>query len=310
MTYNEVTLEDLAQSFGTTVDDIPEDCKSLVDKTDLHYRRLSSKERDKLMLSILRTIEEDGLVASGQERLPQWERGWTENLQRFVDSNYKLEALIPKYIKTSQPVRLEHEYIMPCEANFEFYFTEAFRLWLFEKYLRAVDTIYEFGCGTGYNLTVLTKLFPNKKLYGLDWSEASQRILYEIVRVYGYNIEARPFNFYSPDEGLEIVGSSAIITFAALEQVGNNYEPFLQYILKQSPVVCVNVEPLCELYDDGNLVDYLAIRYHKKRNYLNGYLSRLKELESGGEIEIVKVQRLRFGNLYHEAYSYVVWKPK
>ena len=63
-------------------------------------------------------------------------------------------------------------------------------------------------------------------------------------------------------------------------------------------------------YNKNNIIDYLAIRYHKKRNYLYGYLTRLQELESEGKIEILKTQRVCFGILYHEAYSFVMWRPK
>ncbi len=310
MSYNEVTLKDFAKSFGTTIDDLPNDCKSLVAETDFNYKVLNTRERDKLVLGILKTIDEDSLTVSGPKRQSQWERGWVENLQSFTNSNYSIEALIPKYIRPDRPIRLRLEYVTPRITNFEHCYIEAFRLWLFRKYLRNVDSIYDFGCGTGYNLTVLAKLFPNKRLYGMDWSTASQKMLGLIAKHCNMNIEAHPFNFYLPDESLKIADNSAIMTFAALEQVGSNYEAFLQFILKQSPAICVNVECLSELYDEDNLVDYLAIKYHERRNYLNGYLSRLRQLETEGRITIQKVQRLYFGSLYHEAYSYIVWRPK
>ena len=69
------------------------------------------------------------------------------------------------------------------------------------------------------------------------------------------------------------------------------------------------MEPLCELYDPDNLVDYVAYRYHKQRGYLDGYLTRLRQLEAEGRIEILKTQRVYFGNLYHEGYSFIAWRP-
>ena len=44
----EVTVEDFARLFGTTVDDIPEDCQELITKTDSRYTKLSGDERDKV----------------------------------------------------------------------------------------------------------------------------------------------------------------------------------------------------------------------------------------------------------------------
>jgi len=100
------------------------------------------------------------------------------------------------------------------------------------------------------------------------------------------------------------------LTFAALEQIGSNHEAFLQFLLSKSPALCINVECFCELYDENNLIDYLAIKYHKKRNYLDGYLNRLQQLEGDGKIEILETKRPYFGCMYHEAYSFVIWKPK
>jgi len=305
---NEITLKDFTRSFGTN--NISNDCKSLIAKADFRYERLDDRERDKLMLDILKTIGGDGLIKSSQERQPQWEKGWSENLECFIDSGYRIEELVPKYMRSDRPIRLGYDYAIPHGANFEQDYADVFRLWLFEKYFQDVDAVYDFGCGTGYNLTMLAKLFPGKKLYGLDWATASQKILVLLAKHHGMNMIAHPFDFYSPNESLKIADNSAFMTFAALEQVGSDYEAFLQFVLKKSPALCVNVEPLLELYDENSLVDYLAIKYHKRRNYLNGYLSRLKELESRGRITIQKVQRTYFGNLYHEAYSYVVWRPR
>jgi hypothetical protein len=32
--------------------------------------------------------------------------------------------------------------------------------WVFEKYITNVDSVYEFGCGTGHNLLRVRDLFP------------------------------------------------------------------------------------------------------------------------------------------------------
>lgn len=69
------------------------------------------------------------------------------------------------------------------------------------------------------------------------------------------------------------------------------------------------MEPLLDLYDETNLVDALAIRYHRKREYLFGFLPHLKNLAALGKIEIMEIRRLYFGSLYHEGYSYVAWRP-
>ena len=95
-----------------------------------------------------------------------------------------------------------------------------------------------------------------------------------------------------------------------IEQLASNFEAFLQFLLKHSPALCVHVEPTIELYDENNLVDYLAMKFHRKRGYTENYLTRLRELEAKNKIGILKVKRPFFGSLYMEGYSYMVWRPK
>jgi len=65
---------------------------------------------------------------------------------------------------------------------------------------------------------------------------------------------------------------------------------------------------LAEYYDENKLFDYAALKYHRKRNYLDGFLTRLREMEREKAIEIVATRRTGFGSLYHEGYMYVIWK--
>lgn len=173
-----------------------------------------------------------------------------------------------------------------------------------------MDSIYEFGCGPASHLAFLATLFPDKKLYGFDWAKSSWEIISLLAHQHGWSILGDYFNFFDPNENLNFEPNSAVFTFGALEQVGPNHGPFLDFLLRKSPELCVNVEGLHELYEQDNLLDYLALKYHKRRNYLYGYLTRLRELEKEGKIKIVKVHRQLFGNLFDYSHSYVIWKPK
>jgi hypothetical protein len=68
------------------------------------------------------------------------------------------------------------------------------------------------------------------------------------------------------------------------------------------------METTYELYDQDDLFDYLSAKYLEKRGYLNGFLGRLKVLESEGAIEILGTHRT-FGSLFHDGYTLLVWKP-
>ena len=305
-----VTLADFARLFGTTTDDITESCKDIIDTVDLRYERLSGTDRDKIILNILKKTESVDLSTSGEKRKPEWEKGWAENLQDFINSGYDISKLVPKYFKKNVPVRLNREYVMPMDPDFVLNCTRVFRNWIFKKYLKDVDSIYEFGCGPATHLAFLASIYPKKKLYGLDWAKPSQEIIRLLAKHFGWRIEGRHFDFFAPDVNLHLEENSAVYTFGALEQIGGNHEAFLQFLLKESFELCINVECISEFYNQDYLPDYLAVNYHKKRNYLDGYLTRLQELEAAGKIRILAVQHQQFGNIYDDSHSYVIWKPK
>jgi hypothetical protein len=183
------------------------------------------------------------------------------------------------------------------------------RRWLFSTYMADVEAVYEFGAGSAYNLVAISEMAPHVRLIGLDWASSSVVLTNMIGEKRGLNLTGRRFDFFHPDQDIELGAGAAAVTIHALEQVGPRYEAFLQFLLERRPRVSVHMEPILELYDAGNLVDTLAIRYHTTRGYLNGFLPRLRQLEAERRIEILNVQRLRFGSLYHEAYSIVCWRP-
>jgi SAM-dependent methyltransferase len=195
------------------------------------------------------------------------------------------------------------------DPNFELNWYRVFRLWLFQTYLAGVNTVYEFGCGSGFNIAALAKLYPEKRYYGLDWASQSVDIVNELGKKFGWDMHGRLFDFFAPDRGLCIEENSAILTIGALEQTGTEYGSFLQYLLDSSPRLCVHFEPILEWYDENNLIDYAAIRFHQKRNYWRGFPTRLRELQEDGKIEILKTNRSYFGSLYIDGYSQLIWRP-
>ncbi|MHB8130902.1 MAG: hypothetical protein ACYDEX_18125 [Mobilitalea sp.] len=307
--YLNLDINDFADLFGTTRDDFSKECKSLIQKTDFRYKLIRGVNRDAVILDVIKKINSAESSVPGSKRRLDWERGWRQNLEGFINSGYDLSMLIPRYFKPNQLLRLRRQYIKPLTDDFQLNFSKVLRTWLITKYLNNVDNIYEFGCGTGYHLVSLAKLFPSKKIFGFDWAEASKVTLNLLASNYSLNIKGGLFDFYKPDENIKFTKKSVAITMAALEQVGENYGAFLRFLLEKSPSLCLNIEPLCELYDKDNLIDYLALRYHQKRHYLNGFLSSLRKLEDEGRVEIIAQGRPFFGSLCHEAYSFVVWRP-
>ena len=309
MKRREVTAAEFARLFGTTVEDIPEECLGLIAGMDLRYTPLSSREREETIKRVQKNIQSSSFSVSGPDRQTAWEKGWAENLQNYVDSNYDLKELIPKFVKRKELMRLIDNYVMPESPDFETSLVTVLRLYLFKKYFSNVPVIYEFGCGTGLNLAALARLFPEKKLYGLDWSKTSCEIVNKIAETQKLNLTGIFFDMFHPDYRLDVPEGSAVFTIGAMEQLGKDFRPFLDFLLDKKFSICINIETLYELYDRTRPFDRAAAEYLLKRGYLYGYITRLRELEKEGKINIIKTQK-SFGSLYHDGYSHVIWKPK
>lgn len=304
-----LTSRDFCELLGVADKMLPDTCESFVNSGNFDYDIPDAKTRDGIILGVLNHIESDRPTRVGEQRAEIWESCWAENLQRFVGADHDPDKLLPDFIRTGQPVRLRQQYVIPSGGGFEAAFLQVCRAFLFDRFFRHINSLYEFGCGSGFNLVAFSKQFPGKRLFGLDWSKSSNETVNLLRSNLGIDITGRNFDFFNPDQSLRLDQGSGVLTMCALEQVGPRHETFIDFVLKQRPQICVHMEPMLDLYDETNLVDALAIRYHRKREYLYGFLPRLKNLAALGKIEIMEIRRLYFGSLYHEGYSYVAWRP-
>ena len=239
----------------------------------------------------------------------QWENGWAENLQNFISSGYDPNSLIPKFIRPNQPIRLGTEFIQPTNSNFELSFLKVYRQWIFKKYLSEVENVYEFGAGTAFNLLALSELFPTKNLHGLDFVSSAVELISLVGTKLNRNIIGHKFDMIHPNLSLKIPTNSAAFTFGALEQLAGRIDAFFEFLLSQPLELCFHVEPVVDLYEETDLFDYLAYRFHTKRGYTSNLLSTLLNYEKNGRIEILNVRRPKFASLFMEGYSLIVWRP-
>lgn len=300
---------DFARLLGHPEDQIPAACLATIGAGNWSYNWIDGEELDALVSGLLERIrrKEFSIVTPGDKT--RWIKGWAENLDQFVASQGDLDALAPKYVRPNMPVRLFRRFAQPIDPNFEQNWRTIYQQWLFRSYFSEFDTIYEFGSGSGEHVAVLAQTFPEKKIVGLDWAEPSCQIVDNMRRLKGWHTEGRLFDFYNPDYNLNIAPNSAVMTFAALEQVGGSSGAFVDFLLAKRPKLCVFIEPVYEWYDPANFVDHLAIRGHDVRNFLKGLPAKLHELRQAGKIDILKQHRVEFGSLLHEAYSQIFWRP-
>ena len=204
--------------------------------------------------------------------------------------------------------RLQGNLIKVESNSFEGDFVNIIRLYLFNKYYKNIATLYEFGAGTGVNLVAAAEIFPKMKLVGLDWANSSMEMSNSLKDKLKINISGKRMDLFNPDEKYNLDRDSAVLTIGTLEQLGENFKPFINYLLKNKPKICIHLETLYEIYNQNNLLDFLAVKYLEKRKYLIGFLPFLKKLEKEKKIKILEVKRT-FGSFYHEGYTYTVWKP-
>lgn len=277
-------------------------------KVDLSYRVLSQIESHKIISQIIHALEEV-IELVGPHRKIIWEQGWAENLEEFHSTN-RIEALVPKYFNKFPIIRWKQQMIEPNSGTMEQDALSLIIEWLIEEYAYGCSSIYEFGCGTGNNLVKIRDFNPHVELYGLDWVTSSQEIINLIAlnsndsKLYSAN-----FNYFEPDKEFLIKGNAAVLTVASLEQTGGNYSAFIDYLLAQRPKVVIHIEPMWDSLDPENLLDYLSIKYMKKRNYLDGFHQFISTLADSNEIDILVDQRSYLGSFYVDGYSVLVWKP-
>jgi hypothetical protein len=302
-------VRDFAERFQISVERLPDPCRTIIETEDFSYRVPVDADRDAIILDVLKRLASDSQRIGAEERRAVWERGWREALNDYVDSSYSPSSLVPKFIRPNQPVRLDQRYVIPTDARFELNFVRVLREWMFREFFAEADEIHEFGCGTGFNLVALAEIYPQKRLFGSDFVPASVELVNEIATKMALRLSARLFDMITPPRDYPLGGDSAIFTFGSLEQLASRFEAFLAFLLERKPRLCVHVEPTVEVYDADNLVDYLAIRFHRQRGYTEGFLPRLQALHAAGQIELLRTTRLHFGSLMMEGYNLMVWRP-
>lgn len=306
---NSVSVSDLSRLLGHPQADIPYSCLDIFKQSDWRYKFIDGQALDDLVTELLERIrrKEFSIVVEGDKT--RWLKGWGENLNDFVASKGDLDALAPKYVRPKMPVRLFRRLVQPVDPNFEANWRRVYQDFIFRTYFADASAIFEFGCGSGMHVGALAQMFPDKKVTGLDWAEPSVEIVENMRKLRGWNTQGRSFDFFNPDDSVDIPQGSVIMTFAALEQISDKPAAFIDFLLRKKPKRVVHLEPIYDWYDPANFIDHLAMRAHETRNFLRGLVGILHKLRDEGRVEILKEHRVEFGSLLHEGYSQLIWRP-
>jgi hypothetical protein len=296
------------QALGLAPGELDSRTTGLLERASLEFAKIDRAGQAAIEAETMERIER-GFTVVGEHREGIWRDAWQEQLDRFEASGFDLKALNPKFVDGSTVLRWQGEYINALTSQFELLFMEILRDMLFRKYLADVDGFYEFGSGSAFNVAAYAQLFPDVPACALDWAPAAVRLAELMRERLGMKVRGERFDFFAPHQKLALDPNSGVFTMCALEQTGDRFGPFLDYLVRQRPRRVVHVEPTVELYDPNSSHDRLAIEYHTRRKYLNGLLPALKALAAENRIRLVYSRRLRFGSRFHECFSVHVWEP-
>lgn len=273
--------------------------RAVADRFDWRLYPIAREERDRWLAHVIDAIESAALPVAGPMRHEAWERGWAENAEH--------RNLIPRYFGKYPLVRWCDHLMRPHDLMFELHALATLQCWLADLFMRGVRHVYEFGAGTGHNLARLQPfLGTDTYLHALDWSQSGL----DLISAWStHSITTQAFDFFAPDPGVHLEAGSAVMTCAALEQTGDRFGPFIEFLLREKPAVVVHIEPLVELMELNSVLDYLCLRYAMKRGYLRGLVPAVQLLEREGRARIHALQRTHVGSLFLEGYSVLVWSP-
>jgi hypothetical protein len=278
------------------------------DSTDARCHAASRQERDQYILEILELIRSPRIDRTVDENRAAWERGWQESLEEARASSFKPEALRPKYFRGNRFLRWQGDLVVSDNPQIEYDLFVLARRLLFGSFLPGIRTIYEIGSGSGNNLWLLSELFPDARIVGLDWVAPAVQLATELGLATGRQIAGRHFDMRSPDRTFTPEPGAAVVTVHALEQLGDEHGPLIDWLAAARPAVVLHYEPILEFYDRTNVLDYLALWYSQRRRYLSGFWTEIAARREAGRIEVLDARRPRLGGVYHEA-SVIVWRP-
>ncbi|MGY3802538.1 hypothetical protein ACWNT8_00505 [Pigmentibacter ruber] len=292
----DITVKQLL-SKSYTVEEI-----SLVDKNIANYLLCLEKENNHDEFINQCQIETVNAKICGSHRYDDWNNGWSGI---GVYNNHETFKNIPYYFKKNTHIRIIDEVYKDLIGFSELYLLRAMQRIAFEKVLSKTNpqSIIEYGCGTGHNIQYVKSFTEGLNYYGADWTENACKSLVKnniINENQVFQVDFfRKESYQSPKEPF------LAYTNASLEQTGNNYKEFINYLFKNDLCIGgVHIEPMRELLDLSNPLNKNSFDYAEKR----GYLSNFSEYIKNNSVEIIECCDKGIGSKYISGYQILTWK--
>lgn len=296
---------ELADLFGTT--HLGSHALQELSSRNLIYREVTPTELLRYEARVAEYMSTT-IQPSGFSYQEKWNVGWSETLADFREDP-NASSLVPKFVRKGLPIRYKGRWIMPLSDSFETDFVHILRAFLVDKYLVGLDTLVEFGAGTGHNLVHMNQLGISR-VVGFDWSEPSVQLMSEIALKMAIPLESYKLDMFDPvlPNGLNFGEHFSILTVGAMEQLGTKWQPFLELLMNSGAKVVMHLETNYEDLDPTMPFEAYPREYIRKRNWLQGYFQHLKILDANRQISNYNVTRT-FGSFFHDGYTLTTWSP-
>jgi|TARA_R100000479_G_scaffold81415_2_gene39466 hypothetical protein len=298
---NKITKKDLLTYFEVDEQLLSKDVVEFLDNLfPIKYNELNFEEYQEYMTLVLQILNKLSFDVD-------FDRNWIIILQNIVDKQKKdiVNSLKPTWFKSDKFYVIDKKFCTTNTEVLDWKYQLAVRKIIFSKYLFDIKKVYDFGSGSGINVYLINKIFDNIKLQASDSSKVSVEILEELNNYLGIDVEYDMIDMKQPIN-IDIEKDSAVITTSSLEQVGEEIDSFIDFVLSKKPKRVINIEPILE-FSENNEFDNLMKLYCEKRNYLKYYYSKLLQLERENKIKILFKKRTRVAGLFIEN-SVIVWE--
>lgn len=241
---------------------------------------------------------------AGEHRINDWEKGWSGD-GVYYSENEELNN-IPYYFKNNTHIRVGGKLYEDLDGFSEVMLLRALQAAIFGTHLDDfnADSIIEYGCGTGSNISFLRKTFPDYDYYGTDWASSACQKLIENNIVKSTN--AIRVDYFDPETFMSPKECNVIFTNASLEQTGIRYKDFMNFLFSSDSVVGgIHIEPIRDLLALDNELNIQSYEYAERRGYLTGFYEFMGNEQ---KIELLAAKDYGIGSKYISGYQVIVWK--
>lgn len=249
--------------------------------------RLELANLEEAALESLELLQRRWSSVDDEERQKVWDEGWREAFNNYQQDG----SLVAGFTHPTTMVNVDGTYFRPIDSNFEINYQALIRSYVLDTYFEDCTAFIEFGSGSGINLVAAAKRLPSVRIIGSDFVPAAVELHNAIAAKTGYPIESYLFDMRAPISHHAFPKGSSVLTYGSVEQLGNNFQPFLDFLLEMQPKVVVHVETDSSFLLDGKLPDFIAKSYSEVRGYPNQFLGRLLEMQNEERIRIVTTER-------------------